>query len=103
MTREWRTHEDHGGALRNHQSQHHIAHLALPQRIDSSIISLPFLPTVPPEVVIGAVPVLLPVGIIVLAIVSHQIIQGEPVMSNDEVDALVRLPAEMQQLVLRCV
>ena len=87
------THEDHGGALGHHEGQHHVAHLALAQSIDSSIISLPFLPTVPAEVVVGAIPVLLAIGIIVLVIVGHQVIQGEPIVSNNEVDALVRLPA----------
>lgn len=87
------THENHGGALRHHEGQHHIAHLALSQCIHSSILGLPLLPTVPAEVVIGAIPVLFAIGIIVLVVVCYQIIQGEAVMSYDEVDALVRLPA----------
>ena len=87
------THEYHGGALRHHQSQHHVAHLALPQGVHPSVISLPLMPTVPAEVVIGPIPVLLPIGIIVLAVVGNQVIQGEAIMGNDEVGAMVRLPA----------
>ena len=87
------THENHGGALRHHEGQHHVAHLALSQCIHPSILRLPLLPTVPAEVVIGAVSILFTICIIVLAIVCHQIIQGEAVVSYNKVDALVWLPA----------
>ena len=96
------THEDHGGALRHHEGQHHVAHLAMPQCIDPSVLSLPLLPTIPAEVVVGAVPVLFTVGIIVLAVVGDQIIQGKAVMSNDEVDALVRLSAHHKVIQQPC-
>ena len=87
------THQDHGGALRDHEGQHHVAHLALPQSIHAFIASLALLPTIPAEVVIGPVAVLLPIGIIMLGIVRHQVIQCEAVMGNNKIDALVRLPA----------
>ncbi len=51
------------------------------------------MPTVPAEVVVGPVTVLLTICIIVLAIVGNQVIQGEAVVRNDEVDTLVGLPA----------
>ena len=51
------------------------------------------MPTVPAEVVIGPVTVLLTVCIVMLAIVGDQVIQGEAVVRNDEVDTLVGLPA----------
>lgn len=100
-TRRGRTHEDHGGALRHHEGQHHVAHLALPQSIDASIGSLSLLPAVPAEVVVGAVPILLAVCLVVLVVVGHQVMQGKAIVSYDEIDALVRLPAShtvLQQL-----
>ena len=51
------------------------------------------MPTIPAEVVIGPVTVLLTICIVMLAIVSNQVIQGEAVVRNDEVDTLVGLPA----------
>ncbi len=51
------------------------------------------MPTIPAEVVIGPVTVLLTICIVMLAVVGNQVIQGEAVMRNDEVDALVGLPA----------
>ena len=89
------THKHHRRPLRDHERKHHVAHLALPQGIHTSITGLPFMPTVPAEVVIGPIAVLLTVRIIVLAIVGHQVIQGEAIVSNDEVDALVGFPACM--------
>ena len=52
------------------------------------------MPAVPAEVVVGSITILLPVCIIVLAIVGDQVIQGETVVSNDEVGAMVRLSAK---------
>ncbi len=49
--------------------------------------------TIPAEVVIGPITVLLTICIVMLAIVGNQVIQGEAIMRDDEVDALVGLPA----------
>lgn len=77
----------------NHKGQHQVAHLALPQGVHALVASLTLLSTVPAEVVIGAISILLPIGIVVLGIVCYQVIQREAVMSYDKVDALMRLPA----------
>ncbi len=90
---ETRTHQHHWRSLRHHEGQHHVAHLSLPQGIHSCITCLPLVPTVPAEVVIRPIPVLLTICVIVLAIVGHQVIQGEAIMGNNEVDALVWFPA----------
>ena len=87
------THEHHRCSLGDHESQHHIAHLALPQGIHTGITGLTLMPTIPAEVVIGPITVLLTVCIVMLPIVGNKVIQGEAVMRNDEVDALVGLPA----------
>ena len=51
-------------------------------------------PPVPREVVVGAITVAFAVGRIVLVVVRHQVEQREAVMCYDEVDALVRPPAD---------
>lgn len=48
---------------------------------------------VPAEVVIGAVPVALPVGAVVLVVIGAQVVQREAVVRHNEVDALVWAPA----------
>ncbi|KAA6423616.1 MAG: hypothetical protein FRX49_06676 [Trebouxia sp. A1-2] len=58
----------------------------------ASLVS-PSCPTIPAEVVIGPITILLTICIVMLAIVGNKIIEGETVMRNDEVDALVGLPA----------
>src|SRR5213078_2680384 len=46
----------------------------------------PFGAAVPGPVVVGAVPVVLAVGLVVLVVVGDQVGQGEPVVAGDEVD-----------------
>src|SRR4029453_1548509 len=53
----------------------------------------PLHPAVPGPVVAGPVPVALAVGLVVLAVVGHQVAQGEPVVDGDEVDGGGGAPA----------
>ena len=87
-----RTHEHHGHALGDSKCEVQVAHLALAQRIDALIISLALDAAVPGEIVVGAVAVALPVRIIVLLVVRHQVIEGEAIMRNDEVYPVRGLP-----------
>ena len=52
------------------------------------------MPTVPAEVVVGPISVLLPIGIVVLAVVGNQVVQGKAARGNDESGAMLGLPAE---------
>ena len=47
-------------------------------------------PAVPTEVGVGPVAAALPVGLVVLVVVADQVVQREPVVGGDEVDALFR-------------
>lgn len=89
-----RTHEDHRHALGDHESEVQVAHLALAQRVHARVVGLALHAAVPGEVVVGAVAVALAVGIVVLLVVGHQIVQREAIMRDDEVDPVRRLPAQ---------
>src|SRR5207344_2747403 len=47
---------------------------------------------VPGPVVVGAVPVVLPVGLVVLGVVGHEVAQREPVVHGDQVHRSRRPP-----------
>ena len=53
----------------------------------------PFGPAVPRAVVVGAVPVVLAVGLVVLGVVGDEVGQGEAVVDGDQVDRRRRPPA----------
>ena len=53
----------------------------------------PFCPTIPTQIFIDAITVLLTVGFIVLAVVTDHVAQGEPVVSGHEIDAGEGSPA----------
>ncbi len=52
-----------------------------------------FRAAVPTVVVVRAVAVFFAVGLVVLAVVAHQVLQREAVVASDEIDARERLPA----------
>ena len=60
--------------------------------IDTSIICGPLNPTIPGEVVVGAISVFFPIGIVVLGVVGHQVIQSEAIMGYHKVDTMVWFP-----------
>jgi len=66
-------------------ASHPFAHPA-----DLGIVGGAFHPPVAGQVVVGAVPVVLAVGLVVLLLVAHQIGQRETVVTGDEVDARPR-------------
>ena len=67
-----------------------VLDLAVAQRLDAGSSVGPFHAAIPAQVVVGAVAVVLAVGLVVLVVVRDQIVQREPVMAGDEVDALFR-------------
>ena len=68
-----------------------ILHLAVAQRLDAGIVGRALDAAVPAQVVVAPVPVLLAVGLVVLAVIGNQVVEGEAVVAGDEVDALLRL------------
>ena len=57
--------------------------------LDRGIVGGAFDAAIPASVVVGAVAVLLAVRLVVLLVVGDQIVQGEAVVTGDEVDALL--------------
>src|SRR5207245_70318 len=51
------------------------------------VVGLPLHPAVPRPVVVAAILVAFPVGLVVLLVVGDEVTQGEAVMCGDEVDA----------------
>ena len=75
------------------QGRHQVGGLAPAQRDDLGIVGLALDAAVPRPVVVGAVTVVLAVGLVVLAVVGHQVAQREAVVCGDEVDRRVRRAA----------
>ncbi len=64
-----------------------VALLAPAQGHDLGVVGRALDAAVPRAVVVGAVAVVLAVGVVVLAVVGHEVGQGEAVVGGDEVDA----------------
>ncbi len=82
----------HRHPRRQQQRRQQVAQLPAPQHPDPDIVRLALRPAVPRPVVVGAVPARLPVGLVVLALVRHQVAQGETVVGGHEVHRGVRPP-----------
>jgi hypothetical protein len=72
-----------------------VSLLATAQLDDAGVVGGTLGPTVPRAVVVGAVAVVLTVGVVVLLVVRDEIGQGETIVSGDEVDAR-RRPASFE-------
>ena len=79
-----------GTPLDRQQGRHQVRGLAAPQREHLRVVGLALDAVVPRPVVVGAVAVVLAVGLVVLVVVGDQVAQGEPVVGGDEVDRGVR-------------
>ena len=75
------------------QRREQVALIAPPRRPDRRIGGFALLAIVPGIVAIGAVAVVLAVGLVVLALVGDEIGEREAVMRDDEVDAARRRAA----------
>ena len=87
------TAEQHGHALGQQQRGEPVALLALAEAPDGGILGLAFHAAIPGAIVRLAVLVALPVRVVVLVVVRHQIVQREAVVGGHEIDARVGLAA----------
>ena len=78
-------HEDHGDALAEHQDGECVFDLTAAQRHDVRIIGGPLNAAVPRVIVVGAIVVVLAVGLVVLVVLAEEIPKGEAVVTGDEV------------------
>ncbi len=85
--------EEHRHALREEERGQQVALLAGAQREDGRVVGRPFHAAVPGSVVRLAVPVVVPVGAVVLAVVGDQVGQREAIVRGHEIDARRGSPA----------
>ena len=83
---------DHRDAVGQAQRRHHVGRLATSYGDQRVVVGLALVPEVPGPVVVGAVAVVLAVGLVVLLLVGHQVAHGEAVVGGHEVDRVVRRP-----------
>src|SRR6266566_5591732 len=93
--------EQHGDALRKQDCCHEVPLLPCPKLIHLGIIGRAFSAAIPAPVVVGAVAILLAVSFVMLGVVAHEIVKGEPVMRGHKIDAGVRLAAAARVQVAR--
>src|SRR5262245_34477388 len=80
--------QNHRNPLAQEQDLQEIFRLLSAQREYCGILRLSFLTTVPAPIVIGPVTVVLTVSLIVLVVITHQIGEGEPVVTRHKIDAV---------------
>ena len=84
-------HQQHRRAERQQVDRQQVARLAAAQGEHVGVVGGALGAAVPAQVVVGAVAVVFAVGLVVLAVVRHQVLEREAVVAGDEVDALRRL------------
>ena len=65
-----------------------VLYLPVAERFDCRIAGGSLDAAVPAQVRVGTVPVLFAVGLVVLALVGNQVVQGKSIVTGDEIDAL---------------
>ena len=91
--------QQHGYAGGEQKSGQEVAHLALTHCGDGRVVRGALEAVVVRPVVIGAVAIVLAIGVVVLAVVGDEIGNRESVMRGDEVDGRERAsPAVMEQV-----
>jgi hypothetical protein len=79
-------HEDHGDALAHHENCHRVLHLPATQGINFWSFGQSLPAAVPALVVVTAVVVVFPIGLVVLLVIGHQIGKGKAVVRRNEID-----------------
>ncbi len=80
--------QEHGDPLAGEEDGGEVLDLALAEPFDLGVVGGALDTAVPALVVVAPVPVVLAVGEVVLLVVADQIVEREPVVSGDEVDAV---------------
>src|SRR6266851_591929 len=87
--------QQHRHPLRKQQGRQEISLLSLAQFLDSRVVGGSFGAAVPTQVIIGPVAVFFAVGLVVLPVVAHQIIEREAIVTGDKVDTGIRPSAAL--------
>mmetsp|Transcript_25904 Transcript_25904/g.64726 ORF Transcript_25904/g.64726 Transcript_25904/m.64726 type:complete len:232 (+) Transcript_25904:1190-1885(+) len=91
-------HDKHRDASRHEQGNHEVLHLAQPKLVHFTVASSSFFAAVPAFVVIIAVIVVFAVLFVVFPIIRDDVHQGKPIVCDDEIDRMVRLPVFLIQI-----
>ena len=78
----------HRHTARKHEDRGEIPDLSFPQPFDRGILGRTFRAAVPAQVFVDAVAVAFAVGLVVLVVVAHKIVEGETVVASNIVDAV---------------
>jgi hypothetical protein len=81
-------HEQHRSANRKEVECEKVLYLLYAKPFYIGIIGRPFGATVPADIVVGSVLIVVSVALVVLRVVGDEVIQGESVVACNEVDAL---------------
>src|SRR5690606_4405551 len=90
--------DDQRRPLRQDQRRERVAFLLPPSGQDRLVVGWSFGAEVPGTVVAFAVAVVFPVGVVVLLVVRHQVVQREAIVGRDDVDAGARQPTVGEQI-----
>src|SRR5690242_19641930 len=85
--------KQHRNTLGKYQGGEKVTLLPRAQGVDLRVIGGPFVTAVPTLIVVSPVAILLAIGLVVLAVVTHEVAQGEAIMRGDEGDACPRRAA----------
>ena len=77
---------NHGGALRQQEGGEEVTALLVPQLVDGRVVGGAFHATVPRPVMGFPIPIVFPIGQVVLGIVADQVVEGEPVVGGHKVN-----------------
>ena len=84
-------HQDHRDSQRHQGESQAILHLAITQPFDLRVLGRAFDSAVPAPVVVGAIAVVLAVGLVMLIVVGNEVVEREAIVACYEVDALFGL------------
>ena len=94
--------EEHRHASGDGEGQQEVLDLPPAHRLDGRVVGFAFDAVVRAEVLVGAVPIVLAVGLVVFPRVADQIVQREAVVAGDEVDAALRALARIPRTDRSC-
>src|SRR5579884_3555763 len=80
--------QQHRHSSREQENRHKILDLTFAQRLNSRIVNLSFNTTIPAQIVIVAIAVLLAVEFVMFFLIGHQVIEGKAIVAGDEIDAI---------------
>ena len=84
-------HHEHRRTDRKQGQREEVLDLSVAQPLHLGVVARPLDAAVPAPVIVRAVAVVFAVRLVVLDVVGDEVVQREPVVAGDEVDALLRL------------